>query len=241
MKLIYSPQYEPWRTRFIVVHHFGSPASAPYCSAAHLSIDQIEALHAARFGMTFYSMIANPTTGRGWRIGYNGIIFPDHFIQTRAIGEETAAQIGYNARGVAVSFCLAGNFTRKPDGETVDVPTKFQLQCLRELRALFPQVSDENVVPHRKFALTECYGDGLSDTWASHVTSIDPLDIEKPKEVPKIGIVDDPPDAPRISRTLSALSDLLRKLNLLVAKVRLGSAAAPSCADMQLRDGRMEL
>lgn len=169
INLIFDKNYKQENTKYFVVHHFGGVGNDNFASTQKHSLNDIDSAHGARWP-GFYSQILNLSTGRGFLVGYNGIIFPDRFVQTRAIGEETAAQMGYNFNGVAVSFCVAGNFTKRSNGTLVDTPTQFQIDCLRELRAKFPQVSTWNVVPHRMLGTTNCYGTGLPDDWARKIT-----------------------------------------------------------------------
>jgi len=238
MNLIYDKNYDPKKTKYFVVHHFGGTQASQFASTIRVSVDDIEAGHTQRFGYDFYSQIINPKTGKGWRIGYNGIIFPDRFVQTRAIGEETAAQRGYNFDGVAVSFCIAGNFTSDGEGSTVDKMTDFQLQTLRELKEIFPQVALANVVPHRVLQQTQCYGTGLDDNWARKLVTVPPVvTITNPKtgEVEelklKISLL------MRIQQLLAIMIELKRKLMFGFAYgfgSKLGSVAR-DCADIEIR------
>ena len=104
----------------------------------------------------------------GYFGGYN--FFCDYWgnvTQFRAVGEETMAQKKYNFDGLAISICLAGNFTKG-----IDMPSEAQQVALKELINQLPQVPTSNIVPHRYFGDTECYGNGLSDDWAKNLVKV---------------------------------------------------------------------
>lgn len=158
----------------IAVHHFGGTKADPFASTQALTLQDIDLAHKERWP-DFKSSL-------GYWVGYNGIIFPDgSFVQTRLIGEETAAVIGYNT--TVISFCLAGNFSFK-DLYPIDRPTNAQRNTLINLCVALIQknpasvglkmapgailsVGLKDIHPHRFFApTTQCYGDSLGDTWA---------------------------------------------------------------------------
>ena len=118
-------------------------------------------------------------------VGYTGVIFPDgSWVQTRFVGEETAAVYRNNLD--TVSFCLVGNFSKKPNNEVVELPTDLQLNRVCELTEAVlsnnPVVMEAagikvksgttistslpNVRPHRYWQQTQCYGSALPDDFA---------------------------------------------------------------------------
>jgi len=162
-------------TRFFV-HHFGGVRNDPYVSTKHLTFEDINRAHFARWPNF-------PSELNGSFVGYTAIIFPDGSMeQSRFVGEETAAQKGYNTGSVA--FCLAGNFTRRSGGAPVEKPTLEQeiklknvimaftegkeavkRQGLSVIEGLEIDISFSRFLPHRAVANTQCYGSHLSDQW----------------------------------------------------------------------------
>jgi len=114
----------------------------------------------------------------GYFVGYTGIIFPDgKWVQTRKIGEETAAVKGHNSD--SVSICLAGNFTLK-DNRPIELPTNEQIKTLQNIvlmllgnktgeMSVMPDTQTDfspyRLYPHRHSSDTECYGSALTDNW----------------------------------------------------------------------------
>lgn len=148
----------------IAVHHFGAPNP-------NLTLKQLNNAHKSRWP-DFPSKLRPDL----W-VGYNFVVWADgSYLQARYIGEETAAQRGYN--NDTVSICLEGDFSRGRSG-----PTEAQQKTLKWLvnviiggnaeryslavnRGTTVNISPKNIHPHRFFQKTECYGTGLSDDWA---------------------------------------------------------------------------
>lgn len=159
MAIKYAPNYKKENTLFICVHHSGGIENNPLASTKLFTADTIDKAHQTKW---------NYKSSLGYYGGYN--FFCDYWgnvIQFRAVGEETMAQKGYNFNGQVVSICLAGNFTKG-----VDVPSEAQKMALEELIRQFPQVPNSNIVPHRHFRDTECYGNSLSDDWARNLPDV---------------------------------------------------------------------
>ena len=235
MNLKFIPGYRPENTKYFGVHHFGGVAADKLASTQHHTAAMIENAHGSRWPGFRSEHIKNPKTGKGWHIGYNGIIFPGYFLQTRAIGEETAAIKGYNQNGEVVHFALAGNFTKKmPGGFLVDNPTQFQLDCMRELKKLFPQVMIWNVIAHRVLQPSECYGSGLADDWARKV-----VQAKKVKVITAPPPFDVEPDAVEIQMELNLLQQILAlitKLFDIQRRRKMGSiVGAKDCSEIDVR------
>lgn len=160
----------------IGIHHTGGLGNDPYASTKHLTHGHIKNAHRSRWPNF-------PSELNGDHTGYTELIFPDGtFIQTRFIGEETAAVKGYNTSGYYP--CVIGNFNKKPDGTLVDKMTIKQEMVLKShMIAVFegrpesvglkvkPGAEIEirniaNVGPHRLWQPTMCYGTGIKDGWA---------------------------------------------------------------------------
>lgn len=163
--------------QYLVFHHFGGKGNDIFASTQNLTLEEINREHRRQWP-DFPSQM-----NQNIYIGYNGIIFPDRFIQTRLLGEEIAANKGFNK--VSVAFCIAGNFTNW-GGRPVDTMTAFQKEMAQKIAiAIFenrPQdvglktmpdyqaaIPLKNIVPHRFLNMTECYGTGLSDDWGRNL------------------------------------------------------------------------
>ena len=65
----------------------------------------------------------------------------------------------------SLGICLTGNFDKG-----IDTPNEKQINSLRNLlyeKATQYKIPLSNIVPHRKFSTKSCYGNSLSDNWAS--------------------------------------------------------------------------
>lgn len=152
--------------KYISDHHSGGIKDDMFAKSQHLTWQHINQAHKDRW---------NFVSSLGLYGGYNFYIQSDGtFKQFRAIGEETAAQIGYNFN--CISFCLAGNFIEK-NGIKVEQPTKEQLATRKQLIneiiskdfkriAVAPNttidVSLNSIHPHSFYQTTKCncYPDG---------------------------------------------------------------------------------
>lgn len=134
MNLEYYPLYKPGSTRYICLHHTGGLGDDYYAHTQHLTVDQINNAHQARWP-DFKSSL-------GYYVGYNFVIEKDGKItQTRAIGEETAHTKGFNTSSIGI--CLTGNFASN------EKPTLEQILALKNLMQALPSVHYSRVVPHR--------------------------------------------------------------------------------------------
>jgi hypothetical protein len=98
--------------KYIVIHH----------SAFQSKANQLQGIN------NYHKAKWNMKSTLGWYVGYNYLIDVDgKTINTRAIGEETMAQVGHNLD--SISICLAGDFNR-------NLPSKAQKRSLRTLMAI---------------------------------------------------------------------------------------------------------
>lgn len=166
------------KIRNIAIHHSGGVGNNNYASSFNLTWEQVNAAHKARWN--FPSEHIENSYG-----GYNFIYDPKtgFFHQFRAIGEETAAQIGYNFD--TVSVCIIGNYSINPKtGFSVDILTprteeniaKFVLNLISGEHGYLIkpgtkiELSTSRVFPHRHYQpSTECYGTALSNSWIQDV------------------------------------------------------------------------
>lgn len=204
----------------IVIHHFGGTDADPLAKTGHLTEQDINNAHRSRWPDF-------PSEFNDSHIGYNAILFRDGTLkQFRYIGEETAAQKSHNLD--SVSICLAGNFT-----QGVEVPTIEQKMKLKSvIQALLDNapervglqtkvgtilnLSRDRIYPHRALQpTTDCYGRGLSDSWARELVSL--LSEEETKR-----------------NLLITLIGLYQKLIELLKKQKLGNQVRP-CSHADVR------
>lgn len=142
--------------KYIIVHH-----TAVSWSKNPKQWQQTNEYHKKEFNML---------SSLGFYGGYNYEIAADGSVfQFRNDGEETAAVVGHNKDSIQIS--LDGNFD-------IELPTKEQIDTLQVLLAHKKdqyKIPLENIVPHRKFAQKTCYGKKLSDTWASDLIKVAPV------------------------------------------------------------------
>lgn len=158
----------------IVIHHYGGNANDIYAKTGDVQFSTIDRAHYQRWP-DFKSRL-------GFWVGYNFIINKDGtWKQARLVGEETAAQKGYNKN--AISICLAGNFSLAPNGRPVEIPTDAQKKTLVDMISAlvegrwhaFGIQLDQNAIlaldyrrmyPHRYYQQgTDCYGTYLDTLW----------------------------------------------------------------------------
>jgi N-acetyl-anhydromuramyl-L-alanine amidase AmpD len=141
----------------IIVHHTASNNN--------YTLEMCNQNHKDRFGMK---------SSLGYYVGYHYFIDPQGKVtQTRVDTEEGAHCRGWNNTAgnspdrMSIGISMVGNFS-------VALPTDAQVKALTKL--LNDKVKEYNIdpskiVPHRKYASTECYGKLLSDTWASELVT----------------------------------------------------------------------
>ena len=194
--------------QYICVHHTGGLVEDEFASTANLTAYHINKAHQKKW---------NFKSSLNYYGGYNFFIDKEGVItQFRSIGEETAAQKGHNWD--VISICLAGNFTAG-----IDTPTDKQKETLKQLTisllnknishlSITPDakldIKYQNIVPHRYFNPTSCYGAGLNDNWAR--TLLDSYLQDK------LGL-------------LKKLYDLYLQLVELRNKIKLGSSQKDKC------------
>ncbi len=152
----------------IFLHNTGGRGRDRYASSADLTWQQINKAHKDKW---------NFKSSMGFYVGYNATYDPKDrtFTQHRAVGEETAAQRGYNNE---FSLCIIGNYTAYR-GKSVDELTQhtrddvasFLFDLIngnkRNLVMYYypqPTFSLKQICPHRFVSNTECYGSFLSDS-----------------------------------------------------------------------------
>lgn len=163
----------------LCVHHSGGLGTDNNAKSSNLTISEINLAHKARdFNLS----------EMGYYVGYNAVVGPDGTMtQTRFIGEETCAAVGSNFD--TVHICLLGNFNKG-----IETPTVSQQMKLRSvLEALIDGAPDRvglkvkpgttlnmsfgAIYPHRVLQPnhTDCYGTGLTDTWARDLIKDSPI------------------------------------------------------------------
>lgn len=143
----------------IIVHHTASNNN--------YTLEMCNKDHKDRFGMK---------SSLGYFVGYHYFIDPQGKVtQTRTDFEEGAHCRGWNnTKGnsmdrMSIGISMVGNFS-------LHLPTPAQVQSLSKLineKVKEYGIDKSRIVPHRKYAQTECYGKLLSDTWASELVKED--------------------------------------------------------------------
>ena len=168
-------------------------------------------------------------------VGYNIIIWKDgSWIQTRFIGEETAAAKGANTG--AVHIALAGDFNvDKPSWAQKDTLKRVLVQIVKKDLAEFKvlsgttvNVKKENVFPHRLLGVTvtDCYGSSLADDWA-RLTA-----FGVPEEIKPLPLQSGGPELSRMQKTIEVLKKLIESY-ILLNKIKLGGQVAGCTVDMR--------
>ena len=130
----------------IVVHHSGGTDKYPLADTSHHTAQIIERWH-----------LSKP----GWiGIGYHYVIHKDGTVW---VGRPEHVH-GAHTRAVnatSIGICLAGNFD-------ATLPTEAQTEALRLLMLdIKTRHNITSIKPHRAYANKTCYGNNLTDTWAS--------------------------------------------------------------------------
>lgn len=147
------------KPEFLIIHHFGGIDSDPLYDTSNQTVEIVNEWH--RRLWDFKSTL-------GWYCGYHYVIEKSGKItQCRADNEEGAHTKGMNLKSIGVA--LAGNFD-------ATLPTAEQTEALAELLkelSIKYSIPATKIVPHRKFANTNCYGNKLSDDWAANLLKTD--------------------------------------------------------------------
>lgn len=186
----------------IGVHHF----------AGNLTLSQLNADHKRRWP-EFPSKLRPDL----W-VGYTIVIWKDgSWLQTRYIGEETAAAKGANLN--AVHIALDGNFdVTKPTLAQVSTLKRMLVQLVKGDLTGFKKLSNtsvkvvkENIFPHRKMGttITECYGSLLSNDWA-RVMAFAQEEPVKPLPLPTEGL-----ELSRLRKRIEVLKKLIESYILM--------------------------
>lgn len=163
----------------IAIHNSGGLQLDAYASTRQVTPEQINAYHKGHFQMESKFL---PGQWGGYNFGYSPVTREFH--QFRAIGEETAAQRGWNFN--TISICIFGNYTKRPgSGLSVDPMTPemekdiahFVLDLINGNSRGYVtapntklDLSMARVFPHRWFqAGTDCYGTALPDSWIQNL------------------------------------------------------------------------
>lgn len=164
--------------RYIGIHNTGGIGSDQDYSTINFSLETINQGHKAR-----WPGFSSSYTGS--HVGYNLVVFPSgQFVQTRWLGEETAAQVGHNFD--TLSICVVGNYHKKENGLPVDVMTPEAKKTLKDILVaaienrlegmgikIVPgtilEFAINRILPHRLLQLnhTECFGSSLPDNFGS--------------------------------------------------------------------------
>lgn len=219
--------------KFIAMHHAGGLGTDRYASTQDLTAQHINNAHRARWD--FLSSLGH-YGGYSFFIDKNGYI-----TQFRAIGEETAAQIGHNFD--TVSICIAGNFVKK-NGVPIDIPTEAQkrttckllsaltggkidlsLPPLQAIPGAIIQLDPSSIHHHSFYQIsTEC--DCLPDAYWR--------DLLKESDVPPPATKESPPQAVLglVDAIIALLTQLKEHLKVVFSQKKVGSVDRAHCGDL---------
>ena len=136
------------KPEIIIVHHSGGTDANPLADTSNQTANIIKNWHLSL----------------GWAdVGYNWLIEKSGKIVKGRDEKSTGAHtVGYNEKSIGV--CVIGNFD-------ATLPTQAQIESLkivlRDILKRYPIITYDKIYPHRKFAKKTCYGNKLSDKWAS--------------------------------------------------------------------------
>lgn len=144
------------KIKYICVHHTAVSYSK--------NPDQFKATN------EFHKQQWNMKSSLGLYGGYNYEIAKEGKVgQFRKDGEETIGAVGHNFDTIHIA--LDGNYD-------IELPTEKQKESLKKLlseKMKEYSIPLSNIVPHRKWASKSCFGNLLSDTWASDLVASNSL------------------------------------------------------------------
>lgn len=213
----------------IFIHHSGGLGNDNFASTLQTTPQDISKYHKARWN--FASQYIKDETLR--YTGYNVVYDPKtrKFTQCRAIGEETAAVIGYNFN--SFHLCIIGNYNKKPlSTESVDPMFTYMVEDITHFlidlinnnarnlivaKGLDLKLSKTRIFPHRKAANTMCYGTSLDDNF--FLKKVTEYKAPEPKPVNKT------PNGDVICHTANMIplekhNEIVAKYDLLVSLIR---------------------
>lgn len=164
----------------IIVHHFGGTEANPLADSSKATAQEVDSWHKARWP-GFTSQEFRNDNGELYHVGYHFVIERNgKIVQCRGYKEEGAHCIGQNKSSIGVA--LAGNFdlTRPTAAQE-----KSFVKLYRQIKAAYPDISAEDIYPHRKYANKTCYGRNLDDDHFSRLVSEEPepLTIKQLQEI----------------------------------------------------------
>lgn len=164
--------------KWIIVHHTGGTEQDPMASTKHHTFEIVNDWHR--------KLWPNFESSLGYHIGYHYFIDAQgKVMQGRTETDEGAHTVGKNTESIGI--CLAGNFDR-PNEMPTEAQERTLVELIREIQKRW-NISDDKIVPHRKFASKTCYGLNLSDDWVQSLlkkyeNAIQQEEPSQPEEVP---------------------------------------------------------
>jgi N-acetyl-anhydromuramyl-L-alanine amidase AmpD len=142
----------------IIVHHTGGTDAVPLADSSNARAIDIDNWHKVRWP-GFTSRYFVNENSESYHVGYHFVIEKSgKVVQCRGLDEEGAHCIGQNTSSIGV--CLSGNFD-------LTKPTKAQEKSFRKvyntIAAVYPNITPNDIYPHRKYATKTCYGNNLED------------------------------------------------------------------------------
>jgi N-acetylmuramoyl-L-alanine amidase len=145
--------------KMIIVHHSGGTDANPLADTSNHTANDMEAWHLQK----------------GWDgLGYHYVIHKNGDVwKGRPETYHGAHTTNHNTDSIGI--CMSGNF----DATT---PTPQQIESLKKLlkeMMVKYSIKSDKIYPHRKFANKTCYGNKLSDDWASSLVGEEMISIPK--------------------------------------------------------------
>ena len=160
-------------------HHSGGTKNNPKASTLHHTAEIIDVTHKKNWP-GFTSNTYKNAAKELWHVGYNFVCesTTKKIVRTRAIGEETAAAVGYNDG--YVHAVITGNFDVDVWGQE---QTDLVIRCWKLIKKQCPHLKPNQNWPHRKVANKTCFGSLLADDHISKIIAEYELSLVK-EEVP---------------------------------------------------------
>jgi len=145
-------------------------------SQKYHTAEDVDIWHEQRWA-GFTSKVFTNKAGEFWTVGYHIVIeYDGTIVHTRAYNEEGAHCIGQNTSSIGV--CFMGNGDKH-------MPSPQQKASWKKVYNLiyraYPNISEHDTYPHRKYANKTCHGSKLSDTYFADLLL--PKGIEQQKKL----------------------------------------------------------
>lgn len=150
----------------VITHHSNGTPWNPLVPTQHHTVFIIDDDHATKWPGFTSRLFRRSDNNELFHSGYHWVINSnDGFAtQTRGYNEEGAHCIGQNTSSVGVLFI--GNFTEGSGERPLEPGLKtWREKVWPDIHKNFPNITQNDIVPHRRYATKDCHGSSLSDTF----------------------------------------------------------------------------